>query len=200
MNHRAMIHLPTLKALSAFAAGEGSGRFYIEGVLLYIEPNSTTFVATTGHHLAARRLVLADADERNTLTGKFIVPKVTAKGLKAKKADPFGTLTALVDGQMILDGAAGSAVFRPIDGEFPAWERIVPETVSGTTAHGFNGSYLADVWEMTAALGLGAVRTHVNGDGPAAFSFDGDPNAIAVVMPYRSGADATWSRPNWISP
>jgi len=78
---------------------------------------------------------------------------------------------------------------HPIDGTFPAIERVVPDanSISGEVA-AFNPLYLADIGKAAKILSGNVNAFHLghNGTSPAFVSFDPAAGAaFAVVMPYR---------------
>ena len=194
---KATVSLQTLKAFAAIASSNDT-RYYLQGVLVDISPDAVNYVATDGHRLAARRLELDRDAERNSLTGAYIIPRDVVKDLKVGRSSPFAIMSRLETGHLEIETGAGAITFRPVDGTFPDWKKIVPETVTGSSKHGLNGVYAESIWALAKALNLGAVYTHPNGDGPTAFSFHNDAHCVAVIMPYSNPAEVKWTRPGWI--
>lgn len=197
--HTASICFRTLKAISAFASTEAT-RYYLNGVLLTVDANGAEYVATDGHRLAARRIDLPKDAERNTLVGSWIIPLDICKGFKFTKhgvAD--GTAHDAGNGEIKLVGPDSTArLFKPIDGTFPDWRRVVPAEISGSLEHlAFNGAYLNSVWKLGADLDIGKPFAQYNGEGPSVFTFDDDASVFALLMPLR-GNKPTWSRPAWV--
>lgn len=196
--YTASICFRTLKAISAFASTEQT-RYYLGGVLLTTDANGVEYVATDGHRLAARRIDLPKDADRNTLIGSWIIPTDICKGFKLPARLPdAGTAHDAGNGELKLVGPDSTArLFKPIDGTFPDWRRVVPDKISGNLEHfSFNGAYLASVWKLGADLNLGKPFAQYNGNGPSVFTLD--ENTFAVLMPIRGG-EPTWSRPAWVS-
>jgi len=193
----AVIDMPTLAAVSAFSSKD-DGRFYLCGVCVEIDADGITYVATDDHRLAARRIGLHESADRNTLTGVWIIPTGVATGFKLPaRAEPQGVITR--EGESLgLEYLGTKRVFRPVDGTFPDWRRIVPVSVTGKLDRGINGDYLASVDAFGKKLGLGTKLCHWDDKGgPAVFTFDGH-DAFCFVTPMRQKIETPWARPAWM--
>jgi len=96
----------------------------------------------------------------------------------------------------------GAVGFRPLDGQFPQWRRVTPaaDQLGALELSCTNWQYVADACDAFAILrnkqkkhaGQHAVRIHTRGTSPAIIT-DGQPDAVAVVMPMRGeiGAGST---------
>jgi hypothetical protein len=88
----------------------------------------------------------------------------------------------------------GAVGFRPLDGTFPQWRRVMPaaDQLGALELSCTNWQYVADACDAFAILrnvskkaaGQHAVRIHTRGKSPAIIT-DGQPDAVAVVMPMR---------------
>jgi hypothetical protein len=88
----------------------------------------------------------------------------------------------------------GAVGFRPLDGHFPQWRRVMPaaDQLGALELSCTNWQYVADACDAFAILrnkqkkhaGQHAVRIHTRGTSPAIIT-DGQPDAVAVVMPMR---------------
>lgn len=193
----ATIDVAALKA-AAHAVSTEETRYYLNGVLVEITVRAVTYVATDGHILFAHRGELADDD--NTLIGQFIIPAATIKALKlARKASPIATLESDDNGATLAIKAADglSYGFKPIDGCFPAWRRVLPVKTSGKTAHGYNPNLLLKLWKAGEALSIGQPSISYNDDAPALLAYPGaaDGATLAAIMPMRQGKGA--ELPDW---
>lgn len=198
----ATIRLQVLNALSITASTEET-RYYLNGLLLEIEPRVVTYVSTDGHRLTAYRHELDETDPDNTLLGDFIIPnahckpfKITPKGMLL---DPRATLSSEDGKSLELSYDVNAVRFAPIDGVFPDWRRVIPATVDGVTAQ-FNPGYWASFDKVGALMGEKRipVLSH-NGDGPALVAWE-DPMLFGVLMPVRAPRDPMTDRPYWVSP
>ncbi len=201
MTRTATIRLQALAAISLVSSTEET-RYYLNGVLIEIEPRTVTYVATDGHRLAAYRHELAENEPDNTLLGDFIIPnahckpfKFTPKGLQL---DPRATLSSDDGKSLELAYDVNAVRFAPIDGTFPDWRRVCPMTVDGKTAQ-FNPDYWASFKKLGEMMGAGKVPglAH-NGDSPAIVSWS-DPMLFGVLMPMRIPSDLATHRPYWIA-
>lgn len=163
----------TLKAL-LLIAGKKDVRYYLNGIL--IDHVKRVAVATNGAMLMV--IKLAADDEVNA---SAIIPRELAE--KAVKIGD-GTLSISVDGMIKLGGLSAKGV----DGRYPDWLRVVPETTSGVAGH-YNHE-LTNTIQKAAALVLGTknyvIHLNQNGDGAAMVAI-GD-EGLAVVMPMRENA------------
>src|SRR4051812_23886693 len=92
MTETATINLNALAAAAIFSSTEET-RYYLGGVLLEIEPDAITYVATDGRRLFAHRDTTGPKEDPHTLLGSFIVPTPACKALKPSKHVPLATLT-----------------------------------------------------------------------------------------------------------
>lgn len=210
----ATIDVAALKA-AAYAASSEETRYYLCGVLIEIDARETRYVATDGHILFAHKAELPNygpvkgepvgtvngAAPDNTLTGSFIIPSATIKAIKlAKRASTSATLESADDGLTLAirtdDGL--SYGFRPVDGSFPAWRRVLPVKTSGKTAHGYNPNQLLRLWKAGETLGIGQPSLAYNDDAPALMTYPGaaQGETFAVIMPMRQGATEA-ELPHW---
>jgi DNA polymerase-3 subunit beta len=107
-----------------FAITSEDTRYYLNGALFVLKPDSMSLVATDGHRLA---LVSVNA-ETGAAEHKALLPKKTMQEL--------GRLLADGDGDVIFERAENHLFFtvggrrlfsRMIDAQFPAYERVIPK-------------------------------------------------------------------------
>jgi DNA polymerase-3 subunit beta len=122
--------LREMVAKTQFAITGEDTRFFLNGALLVLRSESMSLVATDGHRLA---LVSVKRDAKdNTLKGddevKVIIPKKTLMEL--------GKLLSESDGEIFYERGENHLFFevggrmlisRIIDGQFPAYERVIPK-------------------------------------------------------------------------
>lgn len=199
----ATIHIQrnTLKAASHFMAKQDI-RYYLNGVLIESSPTETRVCATDGHALLLRQ---EDRKDDNAGNASFIMPAETVAAILKWKAphktaadmpviitvpdDPKAEHRAEWCGQIV--------IFRPVDGKFPDYARVVPRTLSGEAAH-YNPELLIKC--QKAAIDLNTSKAGFfaftqNGDGAAIATFGAQ--AFAIVMPMRGdkalAADTSWA-------
>jgi DNA polymerase III sliding clamp (beta) subunit (PCNA family) len=161
-------------------------RYYLGGVLMQRREGILRMVSTDGHRMFVGAINLDDG-----LQSDFdaILPTADVKkaltGLTRK--DDFV--------QMDLDIAKGDVEsvklngveFRPIDGTFPTYDRIVPTQTSGVAAD-FDPRYYADLGKAAKLLSGSetAMTIAQNGNDPAIISFTTRKDCFVVLMPRRA--------------
>jgi DNA polymerase-3 subunit beta len=203
----ATIHIQrsTLKAASLFMA-KSDIRYYLNGILIESSPAETRAVATDGHALLARRE--ARKDDNDGAACIIMPDNVVAAILKWKAPhksafDAPIVITAPADpnAEHRAEWCGQIAVFRPVDGKFPDYARIIPQSLSGESAS-FNADLLIKCQKAAIELGTnknGYFPFKQNGESAAVATFGAD--AFAVIMPLRTdkmdqvSIDAiTWGR------
>ena len=191
------INLRVLAAAAAFASKDET-RYYLNGVLLEIEPRSVTYIATDGITMIVYRRDIDDPETPdNLLTGSFIIPTQHCKSHKLEKED---------DGLAKIFGKARLTIaynfvdlsFAPIDGVYPDWRRIIPRgSASGVLAQ-FNLKRLGDFAKFGQAIEHGSPFVAHNGtEGPAMVWYPGAPNCFGIIMPIKLTNELSRSAPSW---
>jgi DNA polymerase-3 subunit beta len=189
------INLSYLKAVNVAASDEKT-RYYLNGVCLQASrENGIILVATDGHRLMAiRQTENYDGDEIN-----IIIPRAIIDAIKIPKGIPDGELTKIDDTKWSLDIAGVATTFAPVDGIFPDWRRVVPETCDGTPAT-FNTAYYGDFGKVAKILGKNAASLSIihNGPGPSLVDFGDDIECFGVIMPLRHRVSHDgYVKPSW---
>lgn len=200
------IDIRALKA-AAIAAGTEQARYYLNGVCIQYTPTGPIFVATDGHRLiAARHDWQGDAP---TPFEPVIVPLELLKRIKiVRKASDVATITLTGDGvdrKVAIDYAGGTVAANAIDGVFPDWRRVIPQSEPNGVACQFQAQYLDAFRDAMAILSGGKSDAQPNiahnGDNPATVDL-GDAGAVqafGVLMPYRIKRDVLTRAPAWAS-
>lgn len=197
------INLRTLAAVSLVASNEET-RYYLNGVLIEARADSVTYVATDGHRLIAVRDDLAKDAPRNDVIGAWIVPADTCRALKPKKSKyTFDTAELTLEGENLrFQGVSGISVFKPIDGSFPDWRRVINSSLSGrmdfkgkndkeTQGITFNFDYLADFAKFARMMGIYAYpHLAPNDSGPVGVIFGDADHILAALMPVRGSSQS----------
>lgn len=186
------LNIRLLKA-AALAAGKEQVRYYLAGVAVQADANGSYLVATDGHRLLAFRQSEA-AHEGDAIS--LIIPSDIIAGIKLNKNVEIAELTRESDNAWRLDYCGTSIIFAPVDGTFPDWRRVVPETTDGTPAQ-FNPAYVGDMAKVMKALGASICGIAYNGQGPALITFGPDVDGFGVLMPMRGKADIPTGKPSW---
>jgi DNA polymerase-3 subunit beta len=111
-----------------FAITGEDTRYFLNGALFVLRPDSMSLVATDGHRLALVNVDRGDKGDKQTEEVRAILPKKTLGEL--------GRL--LVDGEedicyergenhLFFDVGGRMLISRMIDGQFPAYERVIPK-------------------------------------------------------------------------
>lgn len=192
-----------LKAIALLAAQQQDLRYYLNGVLIEATPFETRVVATDGHKLGVARFAVAVENEVST-DMEFIIPSAAIEALKVAKRD-LGMLVSIeIDGSecALRLGASDTRItFKPVDGKFPQWWRILVRDPSGEAAM-FDPNTLMPFVKCGQLLKRTAnalvPRIELNGMGAARVTFDGYDDFCGVVMPYVHGpkskpADVSWT-------
>lgn len=185
------------KAVSLFQAVKDV-RYYLNGVCVKASPTETRLIATDGHTLAVHRQQFAN----DGYLPELIIPSDTVKTVLSWKAahkslnDLPMELTFNGDECRITWCGDKVAVFKRIDGKFPDYTRVIPESLTGETAQ-FNPDYISRCQRARECFGNAYfVEIGHNGTGPALINVD--ESMAVVVMPIRGSApDASgfqWAR------
>jgi len=185
------IETALLKA-AMLATSKEEIRYYLKGVFFELRGLELRMVATDGHRLfiACQKLVQPVGDNWSAIL-PFDGLKRALTGVPAKQE--FVTLSP---GR--LQSTVNDVVMEPIDGTYPDYKRVVPETISGETGQ-FNPIYIGDFGKIAKLVsgnrGLSSLPCHIqhNGNGPAIISFGRD-DCFGVLMPMRPTEDPGLNR------
>lgn len=179
------LRVSTLKA-ALYSAAKKDLRYYLNGVCLEFissaEPHINV-VATDGHRLGAFREPLEYAEGEQKSDFNLIIPRESVE-MAIKSAGKRGTsliLESMPDGRYQL----GSVVFDEVDGEFPVWQKIVPQSVTGETAY-YNPEYLVDARDaLRTYYGERASEYWLSHNGASPGVMQADADAMILIMPMR---------------
>lgn len=203
----ATINLNALAATAIFASTEET-RYYLNGVLLEIEPDAITYVATDGHRLFSHRDDTVPKGGSHTLLGKFIIPTSACKAIKPTRRPPHATLVSDEGKRLVLDHFGNQHVFEPIDGTYPDWRAVARTTkaakrirLSALTTLSFNWAYVASFEKAAKILDLGQAAFVPRGEDKPASIWFSRTDTFGLVMPVRGGGDwSTRPMPTWAMP
>lgn len=194
-----MIPAKTLCAALQFvadASAEKDVRFYSLGVLFESKaPNVLTLVATNGAKMHVAELT---TDEHG-LDMSFIVGSADVSHMLSlyKKTPGRVTLYLAEGGQLGATDGSLVAAFKPIDGRFPDWRRVIPRGAIEAEPGHWDPRLLAGTFKAAVGLAKGAVHptiktTHYGGEAHPCLRVDvmGVPHgevkeAFAIVMGKR---------------
>ena len=115
-------------AKTQFAITGEDTRYFLNGALFVLKPDEMSLVATDGHRLAlvsvdARRQGKKDADE-----SKAILPKKTLGELGRLLGEGDGDIGyERGENHLFFEVGDRMLISRMIDGQFPAYERVIPK-------------------------------------------------------------------------
>lgn len=191
-------------------SGREEARHYLNGV--FIDTANRRMVATDGHRLGlldVRDTMVGDGPSRIITNSKAMMAACKAARREVLYIRCYDDRCEVVDGanataEEIHAGEGRTMIQVPamsayVDGTFPDYDRVIPDSVSGlttetakgidgqpgeTTAYGYNSEYLADFCgpeKKDAGISL------VPNGGSPALVFNTDPRFLGVFMPMRSG-------------
>ena len=115
-------------AKTQFAITGEDTRYFLNGALFVLRPDSMSLVATDGHRLA---LVTVHARRQAGRIGeeiKAILPKKTLGELARLLAEGDGDISyERGENHLFFDVGGRLLISRMIDGQFPAYERVIPK-------------------------------------------------------------------------
>ena len=117
--------LAQMVAKTQFAITGEDTRFYLNGAQFVLKPNDMTFVATDGHRLA---LVNVKHDGAKGDDIKAILPRKTLSELGRLLAEGNNNVNyERGENHLFFEIGPRLLISRMIDGQFPAYERVVPK-------------------------------------------------------------------------
>jgi DNA polymerase III subunit beta len=122
----------------SYAAAIDEARPILTGILTQIKDHTIEFVATDGFRLAHKKMTLP---KENSLNFKALIPrrtfeevvKLINEDLKGEKSSEISISTSDNQNQMIFTIGSTQLSSRLIEGNYPVWEKIVPQTFVTTS-------------------------------------------------------------------
>lgn len=116
-----------------FAAAVDEGRPVLTGILTDVKNSKLDFVATDGFRLAHRQVVLSD--HKGVEGFKSLIPKRTFEEvlriISEQAVDEVNISTSENQNQVVFTLGQTIISSRLIEGNFPAWEKIIPTQIVG---------------------------------------------------------------------
>jgi len=110
-----------------FAASIDDARPVLAGVYFNFNQNNLKIVATDSYRLAERKIKI---DKKTTKETSFIIPTRVAQELTRLCKDEGEVKIVFGENQVLFDFGDFYIVSRVIDGQYPNYEQIIPETYS----------------------------------------------------------------------
>lgn len=146
------------------AASADEARPVLAGVYLYVEDGTLIIVATDSYRLAEKRLELGDGTPEKF---SVLVPARTMQELVKLLGEADGEVEIYVDENQVMFRIADvELVSRLIEGQFPAYRRIIPE--SAETSFDIPTSELARITKVASLFAresAGSVRLVIKAEG-----------------------------------
>lgn len=117
--------LKTMLRRTSFAAGHDEIRHVLNGILFVLKPSYIRMVATDGRCLA---MTEEKMQLPKTLEGRFILPSKAVGELDRILGEEGEVRLMVADKQVMFDTGTTKIVSRLIEGEFPNYERVIPES------------------------------------------------------------------------
>jgi DNA polymerase-3 subunit beta len=120
--------LKEMIAKTQFAITGEDTRYFLNGALFVIRPESLTLVATDGHRLALVAVAREAKGKKDADEIRAILPKKTLGELGRLLAEGDGDITyERGENHLFFDVGGRLLISRMIDGQFPAYERVIPK-------------------------------------------------------------------------
>ncbi|MGB7218805.1 MAG: DNA polymerase III subunit beta [Vicinamibacterales bacterium] len=111
-----------------FAITGEDTRYFLNGALFVLSPTALTLVATDGHRLAHISVARDAKDAKDTPDVKAILPKKTLGELARLLAESNDDVRyERGENHLFFDVGGRRLISRMIDGQFPAYERVIPK-------------------------------------------------------------------------
>ncbi len=144
----------------SFAAATDEGRPILTGILTEIKKNTLELVATDGFRLAHKT---AKLDEKGDITFKALIPKRTfeevvrliSEELQGSEEEKIEITTSENQNQIIFKIGQTIISSRLIEGNFPAWEKIIP--TQGENGKSFINRTIIERPELLKAVKLASI-------------------------------------------
>lgn len=174
-------------------AAEQDIRYYLNGVLVEISESGVRYVATDGH----RCLCLRD-DTASGPIAQIIVPREIVSRLPHRYANPStGPMLTYDTDNLKGECRIGDLMFKPVDGKFPDYRKVIPETATKEWAQ-IQVRYMVSFLDAAnAAFGNNPpVEFWPNGPEKVCLVTCGREEFAGAVMPIRAGCDPEFAQ--WV--
>lgn len=166
-------------------------RPYLRGV--FVEPcasGGVSIVATDGHRMFVCYDPEGHISDPAILTADKSVLSACKKASRVSKQEDSRLSDLFSDGSHV-----GAHVISEIDGQFPDWQRVVPQVEGDATGY-YQAVYLADFCKASKDLykvpgsefSKGILKVTAQADDMPALVHLGHDNAFGVLMPLRGAA------------
>ena len=146
----------------------------------YLDADKSLIVATNGHILAACPVLLDEDDTSGVVSTEAI--KAAIKTSPGRRQDKTANVKA--NGSLELDN--GATYPREDKGQFPQYERVIPDKDKAEMVISFDAKLLKDLADAINTPGNSQIKLHIV-DNNSAFYVESDNNSdcYGVLMPCR---------------
>jgi DNA polymerase III subunit beta len=115
-------------AKTQFAITGEDTRFFLNGALFVLRPDEMSLVATDGHRLALVTVARDGKAKKDAEESRAILPKKTMGELGRLLSEGEGDISyERGENHLFFDVGGRLLISRMIDGQFPAYERVIPK-------------------------------------------------------------------------
>lgn len=176
------INIKHLCAINKCAASKEHARYYLRGVHVKTQKGWVVFAATDGHKLIVHRVPNTMGVEWD-----FIIPREKLDNFKLGARSP-DEANLTFDGTEISLRYEGSvSTFRPVDGSFPDYQRVIGPGPHTPAASRFNPKYLVDLDVLAAAFGASEAYVTPRAKDPALVTIPGREDIWGAITPKMGG-------------
>ena len=119
--------IKTLFNKTQFAMAQQDVRFYLNGLLLEVSPNTVVSVGTDGHRLAKSKITI----ERSKINeSSYILPRKAVQEIQRIINDTGELKITFSDNRAVFEVGATTLVTKLIDGSFPDYTRVIPDNTA----------------------------------------------------------------------
>ena len=110
-----------------FSMAQQDVRFYLNGLLLEVSPNTLISVGTDGHRLAKSK---TNVDKAKINEVSYILPRKAVQEIQRTIGDQGETKITFSDNRAMFEIGTTTLVTKLIDGSFPDYTQVIPENTA----------------------------------------------------------------------
>lgn len=186
------ISVNELKGFEIIAKSADAPRYYLRGIFVEYLPETQklALVATDGHRMLFK---VFDPSHSNIVPDdfanfeNFIIPVETIKqAIAGMRGTDSVTISVDVNSDNVIEHHMQNVHFRPIDGKYPDWKRVIPSGVDNEIGQ-YDPKYIGEFGRIAKLIGKKSGKIHVRHNGQQAAHIDfGIPDYYGVLMPVRT--------------
>lgn len=201
-NYEVIVPFGHLKALKLFS-GKKDIRYYLNGIYVEFNKYNTILVSTDGHRLLSTAIYNKETLHGRDTIGAIIPNETIDSLLKVKSSLNAASISLQVENNIVkkinIVNDAVKLETLPIEGKYPDFRRVFPESVSNEVGH-YDFSYLNDFTKAAQYIS-GNKNAHAilsqNGDKAALVSLDYQ-DCAGVICPLRNTGELITGKPKFL--